>query len=64
MINPLLKPLQDAVEALKHSQNALLDYIPTIEKRGASLHYGRKVLSYVNEAITAAEEAIKKEAGV
>ena len=52
------KALSESLEALKHAQNALLDYIPTIEMRGASLNYGRKVLTYVNEAITAAEKAL------
>jgi hypothetical protein len=37
--------------ALEHAQNALMDYIPTIEKRGAALNYGRKVLGIINEAL-------------
>ena len=43
------------LEALKEAENALADYIPTIEAKGASLNYGRKVLELVRVAIAFAE---------
>ena len=58
-MTPQTQALRLAREALKNSQNALLDYIPTIEKRGASLHYGRKVLEYIKEALTAIDKALE-----
>lgn len=47
--------------ALVEAENALADYIPTIESSGnASLNYGHKVLNQVRDAIAQAEnEAVK-----
>jgi len=40
--------------ALREAENALADYIPTIEKAGASLNYGHAVLNRTRAAIAAA----------
>jgi hypothetical protein len=37
--------------ALKEAQNVLLDYIPQIEAKGATLNYGRRVLARIKEAL-------------
>jgi hypothetical protein len=37
-----------AHHVLGAAKNALLDYIETLEKRGASLHYGRSVLRQID----------------
>lgn len=44
--------LKDAivVDALKHAKNALRDYIETIERKGASLNYGRSVIVKIDKA--------------
>lgn len=42
-----------SLDALKNAENALADYIPTIERSGASLHYGRLVLREVRAVIDA-----------
>jgi len=41
--------------ALMEAENTLLDYIDTIEKRGASLYYGRSVLARIRAVIAAYE---------
>ena len=41
----------ELLAVLEHARNALMDYIPSLEKRGASLHYGRKVLDQINTAL-------------
>lgn len=50
-LNTLRRDVEIMRDALEHAQNALLDYIPTLEKRGASLHYGRKVLNLISVAL-------------
>lgn len=46
------------LEALREAENALADYVSTIEKKmGASLNYGHAVLRKVRAAIKAAEGA-------
>jgi hypothetical protein len=57
-IASLLRAADGLAEALAHSANALADYIPTIEAKGASLNYGRSV-----QAMTAAALAAWKKAG-
>jgi hypothetical protein len=37
--------------ALREAQNVLLDYIPQIEAKGATLNYGRRVLAMIKEAL-------------
>lgn len=44
----------ELLEALKEAENALADYIPTIERTGASLNYGHKVLNQARAAIARA----------
>lgn len=45
----------DLLAALKEAENALADYIPTIERTGASLNYGHATLRLVRAAIANAE---------
>lgn len=47
----LIASAPDLLEALREAENALADYIPTIEKSGASLNYGHKVLRQCRAAI-------------
>jgi len=42
--------------ALKEAENALADYVPTLEKQGAMMGYGSSVLKIVRETIAKAEE--------
>ena len=51
----LIAAAPDLLAALKEAENALADYIPTIEKTGASLNYGHKVLARCRAAIAKAE---------
>ena len=44
----------DLLEALLEAENALSDYIPTIERTGAYLNYGHKVLRTARAAIAKA----------
>lgn len=50
-LSTLRRDVQIMTDALQHAQNALMDYIPTLEKHGASLNYGRKVLGLINAAL-------------
>lgn len=45
-----------AVRALIQAENALADYIPTIEKTGAILNYGHKVLRDARESLAQFED--------
>lgn len=40
--------------ALVEAENALTDYIETLERQGAKLNYGRNVLAQVRAAIASA----------
>jgi hypothetical protein len=40
-----------ALAALVEAEKALSDYIPQLERRGAALNYGRKVLHQVRAAL-------------
>lgn len=52
----LIAAAPDLLRALREAENALADYIPTIEKNtGASLNYGHSVLTMVRAAIRATE---------
>lgn len=51
----LIASAPDLLEALKEAENALADYIPTLERRGGMMNYGRKVLAQVSAAIAKAE---------
>ena len=44
------------VQALSEAKNALLDYIETIEKTGASLNYGRSVVRLIDTALVVFEK--------
>lgn len=44
----------ELLEALKHAENALADYVPTIEKTGAALNYGHHVIKMAKAAIAKA----------
>ncbi len=50
----LIAAAPDLLEALVHAENALADYVPTIEKSGASLNYGHHVLRQARAAIAKA----------
>ena len=39
------------VHALQEAKNALMDYIETLEKAGASLNYGHGVLAEIDTAL-------------
>ena len=54
--------LQLALDALKETVNVLDDYIPSMEKRGAQLNYGRSVVRQAHAAITAIEQELAKPA--
>jgi hypothetical protein len=45
----------ELLEALKEAEDALADYIPSLEKNGAMLNYGRSVWQRVKAAIAKAE---------
>ena len=47
----LIAAAPDLLEACKESLNALLDYVETLEKLGADLNYGHKVIEQLNFAI-------------
>lgn len=52
----LIAAAPDLLEALIEAENALADYIPTMEKRlGSVLNYGHKVLAHARIAIAKAE---------
>ena len=46
----------ELVEVLTEAENALADYIPTIERDGAVLNYGHSVLQQVRLALAKAKE--------
>lgn len=46
----------EMVIVLKEAENALADYIPTIEKTGASLNYGHSVLLQIRKMLVFACE--------
>ena len=50
----LIAAAPELLEALKEAENALADYIPTIERTGASLNYGHSVLKKARAAIAKA----------
>ena len=50
----LIAAAPDLLEALLEAENALSDYIPTIERTGACLNYGHKVLRAARAAIAKA----------
>ncbi len=50
----LIAAAPDMLDALAEAENALLDYVETIEKTGASLNYGRAVLTKIRAAIAKA----------
>ena len=52
----LIAAAPDLLEACKESLNALLDYIPTLERNGDYMGYGRKVTKLLQSAIHKAEE--------
>lgn len=54
----LIAAAPELLVALQEAENALADYIPTIERTGASLNYGHKVLRDVRAAI---QKATNKE---
>jgi len=45
----------ELLNVLKEAENALADYIPSLEKSGAMLGYGRSVLQQARAAIAKAE---------
>lgn len=47
----LLAQRDELLAALREAENALADYIPTIEKTGAALNYGHAVLRQARAAI-------------
>jgi hypothetical protein len=51
----LIAAAPELLEALEEAENALADYVQTIEKTGASLNYGRAVLLRARAAIAKAE---------
>lgn len=51
-----LAVIDELLEALKEAENALADYIPTIERTGASLNYGHSVLKKARAAIAKATQ--------
>ena len=50
----LIAATPELLEALKHAENALADYVPTIEKTGAALNYGHHVIKMAKAAIAKA----------
>lgn len=52
----LIAAAPELLEALEEAENALADYIPTIERTGASLNYGHSVLKKARAAIAKATE--------
>jgi len=50
----LIAAAPELLEALQEAENALADYIPTIERTGASLNYGHSVLKKARAAIAKA----------
>ena len=54
---PLIAAAPELLEALEEAENALADYIPTIERTGASLNYGHSVLNKARAAIAKATGA-------
>lgn len=54
----LIAAAPELLVALQEAENALADYIPTIERTGASLNYGHKMLRDVRAAI---QKATNKE---
>ena len=50
----LIAAAPELLEALEEAENALADYIPTIERTGASLNYGHSVLKKARAAIAKA----------
>ena len=50
----LIAAAPDLLAALIEAENALADYVPTIEKTGASLNYGHKVLEMSRAALAKA----------
>ena len=52
----LIAAAPELLEALKEAENALADYIPTIERTGASLNYGHSVLKKARAAIAKATQ--------
>ena len=50
----LIAAAPELLEALKHAENALADYVPTIEKTGAALNYGHHVIKMARAAIAKA----------
>jgi len=51
----LIAAAPELLAALKEAENALADYIPTLERSGASLNYGHSVLAAARAAIQKAE---------
>lgn len=54
-VDRLRKVNAELLAALKHAENALADYVPTIEKTGAALNYGHHVIKMARAAIAKAE---------
>lgn len=52
----LIAAAPELLEALEEAENALADYILTIERTGASLNYGHSVLKKARAAIAKATE--------
>lgn len=50
----LIAAAPEILEALQEAENALADYIPTVERTGASLNYGHSVLKKASAAIAKA----------
>jgi hypothetical protein len=54
-VSPLTLAAPEMLAALKEAENVLMDYIPTIERGGASLNFGRTVLAEIRATIAKAE---------
>jgi hypothetical protein len=52
----LIAAAPELLHALIEAENALADYVPTIEKTGASLNYGHSVIRLARAAIKKATE--------
>lgn len=50
----LMAAAPDLFEALREAENALADYIPSLEKHGASLNYGHSVMRKARTALAKA----------
>lgn len=48
--------VRELVTVARHAENALADYVPTLEKRGSTMGYGNAVLRQLRAALVPFEE--------